>query len=90
MTPLSGAFLRLAELGRTRLRRLLAQAKPCPNPECGHSNLEFKYSEDVVGVACIDCGFSGPKGANSDEALKLWDALVREGKDTTTIPHTVD
>ena len=90
MTPLSRVILRLAELGKARKKRLLAQAKPCPNPECGHSNLEFKYSEDAEWISCIDCGFSGPKGADCDEAYKLWDALVREGYDTATILCTVD
>lgn len=90
MTLMSETISRLAELGKTRRSRLLAQAKPCPNPECGHSNLEFKSSKGAKWIVCIDCDFSGLKGTDGDEALEFWNALVREEKDTAAISYTVE
>ncbi len=90
MTPMSRAIWLLAKWGAEYEKELLAQAKPCPNSECGHSNLELKLSKDAEWIACIDCGFTGPKAVDCKEALKLWDALVRREKDTAAKSYTVD
>jgi len=81
MTPMSRAIWLLARWGAEYEQELLAQAKPCPNPECGHSNLKLRSPEDAKWIACIDCGFSGPGAVDCKEALKLWNALVREGNE---------
>lgn len=49
------------------------QLKPCPNPECGETELYVNTAD----VWCVKCGMYGPHTSNPQEAIRLWNLLPR-------------
>ena len=56
--------------------------RPCPNPECGSTELELIRIMQVAAtnrqyVRCRKCAIHGPLGSGEREGRRLWDALPR-------------